>query len=135
MYRQNGNIHMKIDIKATNIELTDEIRNYLDKKIGELDRFLPETNFPIEARVELGRATFHHQTGNIFRAEITMHLPGKVLRTEAEAENILAAIDELKDGIQREAKEYKEKNITKARRAGRLRKFITDYSPFSRFKK
>lgn len=126
---------MKINIKATNIELTDEIRDYLDKKISGADRFLMEINFPIEAKIELGRTTFHHQTGNIFRAEITIPLPGKVLRAETQAENILAAIDGLKDEILREIKEYREKSITKTRRAERLRKFLTAYSPFSRFKK
>jgi putative sigma-54 modulation protein len=126
---------MKIDIKATNLELTEEIKDYLNKKIGDTDRFIPNINFPLEARVELARTTIHHQTGDIFRAEITMQMPGKVLRTETEAENILAAIDELKDEIQREIKEYKEKSTTKTRKAERLRKFLTAYSPFSRFKK
>jgi putative sigma-54 modulation protein len=126
---------MKIDIKTTNLELNQNIRDYLESKIGELDKFLPMADFPLEARVELARTTFHHQTGNIFYAEITMHLPGKTLRAEAEAENILAAIDLLKDEIQREIKQYKEKNITKTRKAERLRKFLTAYSPFSRLKK
>ena len=126
---------MKIDIKATNLELTEEIKDYLNKKIGDIGRFVPNINFPLEARVELARTTMHHQTGDIFRAEITMQMPGKVLRSEAEAKNILMAIDQLKDNIQREIKEYKEKNVTKTRKAERLKKFLTAYSPFSRFKK
>lgn len=125
---------MKIDIKATNLELTDEIRDYLNKKIGDIDNFLRPTEFPISARVELGRTTFHHKSGDIYRAEINLQVPGELLRAESESETLFSAIDALKDQIQREIKKYKEKNIAKNRKGDRIRKFLTTYSLFSRFK-
>lgn len=113
---------MKTTIKATNLKLTSAIEQYLNKKVGDIDNLLPKSDFELSARIELGKTTFHHQAGNIFRAEINLQVPGKLLRSEAEAETLYAAIDEMKDQIQREIKKYKEKIITKTRKQGRLMK-------------
>lgn len=107
---------MKLTIKATSLEITPEIHSYLEEKIGNLDKFMPEVDSSVEAWVELARTTYHHQTGDIFRAEVDIRVPGEILRAEAERENIFLAINEVKDELQQQIKKYKNRLIAKKRR-------------------
>jgi putative sigma-54 modulation protein len=100
---------MKFNIKTTNIELTSELRNYVEEKINSLDKFIKYTNSSIQSWVEIGRTTKHHQTGKIWRAEVQIHLPKKSVRAEAVSDNIFVAINEVVDELQIELKKYKGK--------------------------
>ncbi|MBN1325393.1 ribosome-associated translation inhibitor RaiA [Candidatus Falkowbacteria bacterium] len=97
---------MKIDIKGTNMELTEAIKDYVNEKIGGLERFFDNI---IEARVDVGKTSNHHQKGDVFRAEVNLQVPNTILRAEAEREDLYMAINEVKDEIQRQLKKYKEK--------------------------
>ncbi len=100
---------MKINIKATNLELTPAITEYINNKIGSVDKFLKrfEEQTNIEIFVEIARTTRHHHKGDVFRAEANMEIPGKVLRADHEDWNIRVAINKVKDKLQREIKKYK----------------------------
>jgi ribosomal subunit interface protein len=100
---------MKINIKATNLELTPAISTYIETKIGSLTRFLKkiETKSEVETHFEIARTTRHHRQGNIFCAEATFYLPGKTLRAEHSDWDIRVAIDKVKDKLQQEIKKYK----------------------------
>jgi putative sigma-54 modulation protein len=97
---------MKIDIKGTNMELTEAIKDYVNEKIGSMEKFFDNI---IEARVDVGKTTNHHQKGDVFRAEVNLQVPHTLLRAEAEREDLYMAINEVKDEIQRQLKKYKEK--------------------------
>jgi putative sigma-54 modulation protein len=120
---------MKINIKATNIELNDSLRFWLEEKLGELEKFLgvfgPEDLIAgekekIEFWVEIGKTTRHHLKGDVFRAEVQLYLPKKSLRAEAVNIDLRTAINEAKDELQREIKRYKEKRLGKARKWARV---------------
>ena len=101
---------MKIDIKATNLDLTPALREYIEEKIGALTKFLKrwDPEGIVEAWVEVGRTTKHHYKGNVFRAEVDLRLPGKILRAEDENFDIRVAIDRVRDKLRREIEKYKE---------------------------
>ena len=87
-----------------------KIRDYLNEKIGGLEKFKQGLDGSVIARAEVGTTTAHHQQGKIFRAEVNLNVPKgnqKVLRAVAERENLFEAIDEVKDKLQRELKKYK----------------------------
>jgi len=135
---------MRIHITTKNMELAEDIRRYVEEKIGELDKFI---NYPgegvkaikgkasVEVWVEIGRTTFHHKKGQIFRAEAQLYLPGESLRSEAEAEDLLTAITEVKDELQRELKKYKGKAEAIDKRRRRFLKKLINFSPLARFRK
>lgn len=105
---------MTLNIKATNIELTFALKEYVGRKIGALDRFLRrwEAEGDIEAWVEVGRTTRHHHKGDVFRAEVTIRMPGrKVLRAQEFQEDVRAAIDGVEDKLKREIEKYKTTSI------------------------
>jgi ribosomal subunit interface protein len=101
---------MKIDIKATNLDLTPALRVYIDEKIGVLAKFLKRWDMEggVEVWVEVARTTRHHQKGPVFRAEADIRLPGKILRAEDAALDIRVAIDRVRDKLKREIEKYKE---------------------------
>ena len=114
---------MKITLKGTNIELSDSIYQYVYDKIGGLEKFVKDIgeentsgNPPVECWVEVEGLQKPRQTGNIFRAEAQIKLPGvSGIRAEARERDLHQAIDKVKDDLQRQLKRYKTKKITKRR--------------------
>lgn len=95
-------------IKASGMDLTDAIRGYVEKKFGHMDKFLVSVGQPQQAFVEVEKTTNHHKSGNIFRCEIMLKLPGKTLRAEADDADLYRAIDRVKDVLERQVVAYKE---------------------------
>ena len=119
---------MKIIIKATNLSLTSAIKSYIEKKTGELDKFVQklkiksffEKGKPLyELWIEVEKTTRHHQKGKIFRTEAQLRLPGKSIRVEAVEEELYSSIDVTKDKLQRELKKYSRKIDAKYKRGAR----------------
>lgn len=110
---------MRINIKTTNLSLTPAIQTYLEEKLNSLKKLLPNDE-SISADVELGKTTRHHQKGDIFKAEINLILPGRLIRTVAEEWDLRVAIDSVKDELQRKIKDNKEKNISLYKKGARL---------------
>ncbi|MBI2515152.1 ribosome-associated translation inhibitor RaiA [Candidatus Wolfebacteria bacterium] len=100
---------MKINLKATNLDLTPAIREYLEKRIGSLEKFVKrfEIRGEVKLEVEIARTARHHRKGNVFYAEVNLHLPKKILRAEHSDADIRAAIDKVKDKLKMELVKYK----------------------------
>lgn len=97
---------MRILIKATNIELTPEIKKYTEEKISSLDRYF---NNIIEAKVEIGINSARHQKGEIFFCEVNIAVPNRLLRVKKTEKKLLKAIDKTKDHLRVMLHRYKEK--------------------------
>ncbi|MDD4332929.1 MAG: ribosome-associated translation inhibitor RaiA [Patescibacteria group bacterium] len=105
---------MQIRIKATKIELTPEIKDYVQKKMDMLDKYVG-TFKVLNCDVEVGLAVGSHQSGQIYRAEVNLELPGELLRVEKTEVELFKAIDKVKDHLAEMIKKYKGKVIDKAR--------------------
>ncbi len=123
----NNKPNLIINIKATSIELTDAIRDYVEKKLRGLEKFLgfyadkgQDTYFD----VEVGKSTLHHKTGDVFRAEINFNAGSSNYRATSLQNNLYAAIDEAKDEMQMELRKNKNRNIEYIKRQGRKIKDI-----------
>jgi putative sigma-54 modulation protein len=126
---------MKIIIKATNIKLSPSITQYIEEKIGGLEKFLKSFNPELtEARVEVGKITRGQRQGDIFRAEVNLSLNGRLIRVERTEESLSAAIDFAKDDLQREIRQYKDKKSTMFVRGARSWKKFWRVSPLARFR-
>ena len=93
---------MNIIIKGTNLELHNDLKEYVHEKIGGLKKFIENEDMDsnsIKARVELARTTKHHQHGEVYRAEVNLQFPGKMLRNVVESEDIYKSIDDVKDEL------------------------------------
>lgn len=135
---------MKINIKTANLDLTPAISQYIEEKIGGLEKFISGDGLKqwdehrqaaVEADVEIARTTGHHRSGDVFRAEVNLKLPGRIVRAEAEEWDIRVAIDKIKDELQIEVKKYKNKQETKYRKGSRIIKKLFSISPLAWFDK
>ncbi len=105
---------MKLNIKYTEIDPSSAVKTYVEKKMGSLDELVQGIK-AVEAWVEVGKTTHHHHKGKVFRAEAQIRMPGDTsIRAESVQPELLMAIDEVKDELQRQLKDYKEKQKTKA---------------------
>lgn len=137
---------MKIVIKTKNIRLSQSLRDFIEEKIRSLEKFsrifYTEQYFNhffskgkprIEAWLEIGKESLHHKKGPIFWAECQMRFPKKSLRSTAWAEDLKLAISEVKDELQRELKQYKERLSSLTKRRARVLKKELKLSPSARF--
>ena len=137
---------MKIVIKTKNIKLNPALRKYIQEKINSLEKFskiFQEAEYfdsffgkgkpKVEAWVEVRKETLHDQKGPYFRAECQIRLPGRSLRAEAFSKNLRQAITKIKNELQREVKQYKEKSTSKNLRKARVFKKSFHLSPQARF--
>ena len=97
----------KVEVQTRNIRLTEKIEEYVNKKAGNLDHYLPAID---EARVELA----HHKAARDAKdrnvAQITVFGKGFTLRTEERADEALAAFDQALDNMQRQIERHKGKH-------------------------
>ena len=100
---------MKVNIKATNLDLTPEIKKAIEEKIATLDKFISHADTSVEAFVEVAIENRHHKKGKIYYAEVNIKIPGKIIRSEAKEDNIYKAINTVKDELQVLLEKYKEK--------------------------
>ena len=118
---------MQKTIKLTGFPPTESVEEYIEKKIIELiERHTQRMDQDsISVAVEAAKDTQHHQKGRIWRAEVTIHMPGRKLRAEEWGEDIHEAIDLLEDALKIELNKYKEKGKTKMKRGARAAKEAT----------
>ena len=107
---------MKINIKATGTTLTPPITDYINKKVGMLDKFFEGKE--VLVNVEVGRTTKHHKSGDIFRAEIHINYNSQEYYAVSETGDLYAAIDEVKDEIVHELTSKRRKSLHLLRRGG-----------------
>jgi len=104
---------MKYSTKATGIELTPAISDYCDKRFSAFDRFVSSLSpDAVKCEVEVGKTTQHHKSGDVFRAEVNLHIEGKNFYAVSEKDDLYAAIDEVKDEIVRQITADKDKTMT-----------------------
>jgi len=116
---------MQIKIKTTNIELTGAIESYVEEKIQGVEKFaVPHENENPIAEVEIGKTTNHHNSGDVFRAEVNLRVRGKHFRATSEKDDLYAAIDDMRNELVRELSSHKDKARTLVRRGAGMVKNI-----------
>ena len=104
---------MKIIIQGQNVEITDRLRGYVEKKVNRLARYLPTID---EARMELRV----HQTRSAQDrqvAQLTVRTRGTILRAEERSGDLSASIDAVLDKMYRQIMRYKGKRYRRRAQA------------------
>lgn len=108
--------------------MTSELSDYLGKRISSLDKLINPADESASMNIELSRTTNHHQTGDIFKAEVNLHIKGKEIQAVSESGDINTSIDLVKSELQREVISYKTKKTDLIRRgASRLKNIIKGF--------
>ncbi len=116
---------MHIDFKTRNTELTDEIQQYAETKIENLTKLLQNIDEEnMRAEVELTRSN-EHQSGDVFRADITIHAPRERTHAVGHGESFNAALDQAHDDLSRRLRREKGKRTDMFRRgAARIKEMV-----------
>ena len=107
---------MQLIIQGKNIEVTDRLQEYIDKKVGKLDRYLPTiTEARMELSVEGARSAKDRQV-----AQLTVRSKGTFLRAEERTADMFASIDATVDKMYRRIVRYKGKRYGRGRGPGEI---------------
>lgn len=125
---------MTINIKATNMELTDAINDYVNKRLSSIEEKFVKGG-EMGAHVEIGKTTNHHKQGEIFKAEFNIEISGNKFYTVSEQEDLYTAIDDAKEEIIRQITRTKDRKQTLFKRGAtsvkKMLKGISRRNPFT----
>jgi len=103
---------MKLQVIGKNdVEVSETIRAYVEKKVGKLGRYLPTLD---EGKVELsqeGTKLPQHR----FTVQVTLDSRGVLIRAQEKSKDMRAAIDKVVDVLSKRIERYKGKLYDKSR--------------------
>jgi ribosomal subunit interface protein len=93
---------MDITFTGRGVPVTDEIRSAADHKLSALSRLEPRaTSLDIEVIGE-----HHPKLDGVKRIEAALRIPRKTFRAEAEADDVITAIDRVKKKLERQLRDH-----------------------------
>jgi len=102
---------MQLQIKGKNLEVSESIRDYAERKLAKLDKLVhDDARIEIELAVERNPSVADNQV-----AEATVRLKGHTLRAREASGDMKASIDELTEKLLRQVREEREKKDAKRR--------------------
>lgn len=97
----------RLDISGVHMNVGDDLKKYVTKKIGRLDRFIPRHGREsVHAEVKLKEEKAKNK--NARTCEVIMHLPQENIMVKESTINIYAAIDIVETKLHHQLKKYKE---------------------------
>ncbi|MGO2082379.1 ribosome hibernation-promoting factor, HPF/YfiA family [Vagococcus sp.] len=99
----------RYNVRGENIEVTQAIREYVEKKIGKLERYFQDAP---ESTAHVNLKVYSDKTAKV---EVTIPLPYLVLRAEETSPDLYASIDLVADKLERQIRKYKTKINRKSR--------------------
>lgn len=91
---------MIINFTGKNMDVTEALRNVTEKKMGKLDKYFQKDI--------VGNVTFSSEKNRKI-IEVTINLPGTIIRAEESSDDMYASIDRAVDVLQRQIRKHKTK--------------------------
>ncbi|MBL7572732.1 ribosome hibernation-promoting factor, HPF/YfiA family [Staphylococcus saccharolyticus] len=111
---------IRFEIHGDNLTITDAIRNYIEDKIGKLERYF--NNVP-NAVAHVKVKTYSNSTTKI---EVTIPLKDVTLRAEEGHDDLYAGIDLITNKLERQVRKYKTRVNRKYRDRGDQDIFVAE---------
>lgn len=107
---------MKINLMGTKIDLTPSIKQYVDEKIGSIEKLLVQSERDASiAQVQIGRPSARHRKGNVHYAEVNLQIKSALYRATSEHYDVRSAIDKVRDDIKGQIRKKKTKDRARRR--------------------
>jgi putative sigma-54 modulation protein len=104
---------MEILIKSRNVEVSEQLRSLIEKKVGKLERFLPTID---EARVELS-VQKTKSAGDRQVVQLTLRTNGAILRAEERTSDLNTSLDTALERMTRQIEHYRGRHYRSHSRA------------------
>ena len=111
---------IRFEIHGDNLTITDAIRNYIEDKIGKLERYF--NNVP-KAVAHVKVKTYSNSATKI---EVTIPLKDVTLRAEERHDDLYAGIDLITGKLERQVRKYKTRVNRKHRDRGDQEVFVAE---------
>ncbi|HOG48531.1 MAG TPA: ribosome-associated translation inhibitor RaiA [Anaerolineae bacterium] len=98
---------MQLIVQGKNVEVTDWLRQYVEKRVARLNRRLPEIK---EARVELSLQNAR-SADDRHVVQVTLRSNGAILRAEERSADMQTSIDTVMDKMVRQIDRYKGRRL------------------------
>ncbi len=123
---------MQINLVSKNITLTEDIKDYAEKRITNLEKLLSgieEKGGKVMVNLEVSKVTKHHKLGEIFHADCLIIIDGKKFYGKADKEDFYQAVDAVKNNLYNEINKNKTREKTLSRRgASKIKKMLKGLS-------
>lgn len=114
---------MKFNIRGKQTTVTPALQEYIERKVGHLESWLPEEKREqAEARVLLAI----EGQGALHKAEVTVAVGGMTLRGEVRSEDMYASIDAVVEKLERQIRRHKTKLDRALRQRDKQRGAVRD---------
>ncbi|MCF6465255.1 ribosome hibernation-promoting factor, HPF/YfiA family [Clostridium sp. Cult2] len=91
---------MKLNFVGKNMEVTEALKDVTEKKLGKLDKYFQKN--------AEGNVTYSVERNRKI-IEVTINLPGTILRAEESSDDMYASIDKAVDVLERQIRKHKTK--------------------------
>jgi ribosome hibernation promoting factor len=106
---------MQLHIKGKNLEVSETMRTYAERKLAKLDKQVHElTRVEVELAVEKNPSVAANQI-----AEATVWLKGHTLRAREATRDMKASIDELVEKLSRQIRDERDKKAARRKAPGK----------------
>ncbi|MGC8971001.1 MAG: ribosome hibernation-promoting factor, HPF/YfiA family [bacterium] len=102
---------MDIVVKGRNIEVTEALESYIEKKLSRISRFFDRIS---DVQVMLSTSS-SKSSGAIQKVEVTAKIDGKIIRAQESTSDMYASIDLVVDKLERRIKTFKGKLLDRNR--------------------
>ena len=127
-----------MNLQGKNIEMTEAIRDYVLKRVTNLEKLLSKIEAgagEVKASFEISKSTNRHKSGMIFHADCLIKINGREFYAQADAGDLYAAIDEIKEKLFSDIEKNKNRRQTLlyrgARSVKKMLKGLTKRNPFT----
>ena len=114
---------MQINIKHSNVEITEAIKNYAEEKLSHLGKYENEKS-NLKISLDIVRIEKHHKNGNHFKVSSSVTLGSRKVHIEEVSDDIYKAIDASKDRLNDELAHNSDKERSLMKRFSRTIKNI-----------
>jgi len=101
---------MVISVRGKNIDVTNALKEYVEKKLAKLEKYLDLSEAQVTLAVEKGT----------HKVEVTIPVNGMILRGEEETGDMYASIDLVVEKLEKQINKYKARFNKKARIEGKV---------------
>ena len=108
---------MEVIVRSRNVEVSDGLRDHVEKKIGKLEKFFDQVQ---EAQVTLSVEKERHIV------EVTVPVNGMILRGQEESNDMYASVDMVVDKLEKQIDKYKTRLFKRFRGNGVKNKFAPE---------
>ncbi|WP_430487204.1 ribosome hibernation-promoting factor, HPF/YfiA family [Lactobacillus delbrueckii subsp. bulgaricus] len=114
---------LKYNVRGENIEVTEALRDYVEKRLTKLEKYF-DLSQDVIAHVNLKVYRDHSA-----KVEVTIPLPYLVLRAEETTDDMYRSIDFVSEKLERQIRKYKTRVNRKSREKGVEEFFIPEDVP------